>query len=266
MGSAFTVRSGSGAPVGATYLVQTASGGLSAEQAMGALATGIVKNTTTTGVQSIATLGKDYGLNCWMHDAFAGIEGTVIGQGAYNETGAWASDTLAAGSTATATGGILTLTNVAAAGATASQISSTLTTATGFNGGGRVHFKMRINQNAAGYGGGILIYDGANQPFQIYYRYSTTFQIAWWNGAATKIQDCNKDQWYTIDAFWGTTGNTAGPVEVFIDGAYAYKGTLGTYSTLWNKVKWSASSPAGGANCVLDVDDLYVYSVMPLGI
>lgn len=45
---------GIGAPADATYITQTANGGLSAEQAMGALATGIVKNTTTTGVQSIA--------------------------------------------------------------------------------------------------------------------------------------------------------------------------------------------------------------------
>jgi len=49
-----------GAPTDATYLVQTASSELSAEQVMGALATGIVKNTTTTGVQSIAAAGTDY--------------------------------------------------------------------------------------------------------------------------------------------------------------------------------------------------------------
>lgn len=44
---------GGGAPTGASYLTQTADGTLSAEQAMGALGTGIVINTTTTGVQSI---------------------------------------------------------------------------------------------------------------------------------------------------------------------------------------------------------------------
>lgn len=42
-----------GAPTDATYLTQTANGTLTAEQAMGALATGLVRNTTTTGVQSI---------------------------------------------------------------------------------------------------------------------------------------------------------------------------------------------------------------------
>ena len=44
---------GTGAPTAATYLTQTANGTLSAEQAMGALGTGLVFNTTSTGVQSI---------------------------------------------------------------------------------------------------------------------------------------------------------------------------------------------------------------------
>lgn len=49
-----------GAPTSATYITQTHDSTLSAEQAMGDLATGIVKNTTTTGVQSIAAAGTDY--------------------------------------------------------------------------------------------------------------------------------------------------------------------------------------------------------------
>lgn len=49
-----------GAPTDATYIVQTANGSLSNEQALAALATGIVKNTTTTGVLSIAAAGTDY--------------------------------------------------------------------------------------------------------------------------------------------------------------------------------------------------------------
>lgn len=50
----------SGAPTTATYITQTPDAGLSAEQALSALATGIVKNTTTTGVLSIAAQGTDY--------------------------------------------------------------------------------------------------------------------------------------------------------------------------------------------------------------
>lgn len=49
-----------GAPVGATYIVQTASALLTNEQVLASLATGIVKNTTTTGVLSIAAEGTDY--------------------------------------------------------------------------------------------------------------------------------------------------------------------------------------------------------------
>jgi hypothetical protein len=52
--------SGGGAPNNATYIVQTPNGTLTNEQAMSALNTGLVKNTTGTGVQSIAVQGTDY--------------------------------------------------------------------------------------------------------------------------------------------------------------------------------------------------------------
>lgn len=47
-----TITTG-GAPVGATYITQTADGTLTNEQALGALGTGLVKNTTVSGVLSI---------------------------------------------------------------------------------------------------------------------------------------------------------------------------------------------------------------------
>lgn len=53
-GSTPTFQSLSVAPTNATYITQTANASLSAEQALGALATGILKSTTTTGVVSIA--------------------------------------------------------------------------------------------------------------------------------------------------------------------------------------------------------------------
>lgn len=55
-----TGASGSFAPSNATFITQTANGSLSNEQALSALATGILKNTTTTGVLSIAAAGTDY--------------------------------------------------------------------------------------------------------------------------------------------------------------------------------------------------------------
>lgn len=51
---------GSGAPTDATYIVQTAHAGLSAEQALASLATGVVKVTTGTGVLSTAVANTDY--------------------------------------------------------------------------------------------------------------------------------------------------------------------------------------------------------------
>jgi hypothetical protein len=52
--------SASSAPDDGTYIVQTASDNLDNEQVLADLATGIVKNTTATGVLSIATEGSDY--------------------------------------------------------------------------------------------------------------------------------------------------------------------------------------------------------------
>jgi hypothetical protein len=51
---------GGGAPTDATYIVQTANGTLSNEQVLSVLGTGLVKNTTGTGVLSIAAAGTDY--------------------------------------------------------------------------------------------------------------------------------------------------------------------------------------------------------------
>jgi hypothetical protein len=56
----YAAPSGTGAPADATYITQTSNGGLSAEQALDALGTGLVKNTTGTGVLSIGLAGTDY--------------------------------------------------------------------------------------------------------------------------------------------------------------------------------------------------------------
>lgn len=54
------LNAGTGAPISATYIVQTASGTLTNEQALADLTTGLLKNTTTTGVLTIAEAGTDY--------------------------------------------------------------------------------------------------------------------------------------------------------------------------------------------------------------
>jgi hypothetical protein len=67
---------GSGAPTTATYITQTADGTLSNEQALGALATGILKNTTTTGVLSIAVAADFPTLNQNTSGTAANLSGT----------------------------------------------------------------------------------------------------------------------------------------------------------------------------------------------
>lgn len=53
---------GGGAPSTATYITQTADSTLTNEQALGSLATGLLKSTTTTGVVSIGVVGDVTGL------------------------------------------------------------------------------------------------------------------------------------------------------------------------------------------------------------
>lgn len=57
---AFGSGGGGGAPIGATYITQTADGTLTNEQALSLNATGLMKSTTTTGVVSTAVINVDY--------------------------------------------------------------------------------------------------------------------------------------------------------------------------------------------------------------
>ncbi len=57
------------APVGATFITQTPNAVLTSEQALSLLATGLVKNTTATGVLSIAIVGTDYAAASHAHAA-----------------------------------------------------------------------------------------------------------------------------------------------------------------------------------------------------
>lgn len=78
------------APDNAKYIVQQPSSGLSAEQALSALATGLLKNTTTTGVLSIAVPGTDYAAASHAHaasDITSGVLSTArLGTGTANST------------------------------------------------------------------------------------------------------------------------------------------------------------------------------------
>lgn len=70
--------SGGGAPTDATYITQTPNGTLTNEQALSALATGLLKNTTGTGVLSVAAEGTDYSL-LPVVDTIAVVKGSADG-------------------------------------------------------------------------------------------------------------------------------------------------------------------------------------------
>lgn len=111
------VGAATGAPSSSTYIVQTATPDLSAEQALGALATGILKNTTTTGVLSIASAGVDYSAASHTHaaaDTTSGVfniarlaTGTPDGTKFIRDDGTLVTPSTATG-TVTHTGGALT--------------------------------------------------------------------------------------------------------------------------------------------------------------
>jgi hypothetical protein len=60
MAGGVVTATGGGAPTTSTYLLQTADASLPNAQALGALATGLLRNTATTGVLAIAAAGTDY--------------------------------------------------------------------------------------------------------------------------------------------------------------------------------------------------------------
>lgn len=263
------VAGGGGAPTDAQYVTLAVNGTLSAERVLTA---GAGITLTDAGAGSTVTLAGNPDVmtrHDWIHEHFDALTtGSILGQGSYNEVGAWQDDGLAAGSTAvvavkSGSDKMLTITNKAAAGATNSYIGAVLTSALGFEAGGRLHFKFRINQGGSNYGGRVaLSRDAGNQCLSIYFRYSTTFQIAYWNGSTgTKIQDALKDTWYTVDAFW-----IYGSGHIYINGTYVYSFTGAATGYKWDRVSISSYSPAGGNDCVLDVDDLIVSSILPLGI
>lgn len=85
--------SGTGlAPIGAKYIVQQSDPDLTNEQALGALSTGLLKNTTTTGVLSIAVAGTDYVAPSALDEAIDDRVGSLLVAGnlitlTYNDAG-----------------------------------------------------------------------------------------------------------------------------------------------------------------------------------
>lgn len=116
-GGTYSIPGGTGAPADATYITQTPNSGLSAEQALSTLATGLVKNTTATGVLSIGAAGTDFvAPGAITSSGLTEATNTLLGRstaatGAVEEIAVGSGLSLSAGTlTSTGTGGTVTVT------------------------------------------------------------------------------------------------------------------------------------------------------------
>lgn len=107
------VTAAAGAPATATYLLQTANGSLPNAQAMGALSTGLVKNTTTTGIQTIAIAGTDYLAPAAIGVTVQGYDAGLAALAAFNTNGfvVQTANNVFAGRTATGTANEIDIAN-----------------------------------------------------------------------------------------------------------------------------------------------------------
>jgi hypothetical protein len=171
------------APDNATYIVQTASSGLSNEQALGALATGLLKNTTTTGVLSIATGSDLPSHNHAASDITSGTMATArLGSGtASASTVLWGDSTWAA-----LTSGDLPSHNHAAGDIT----SGTMATARLGSGTANSTTYLRGDQTWATISAGSVDGSGANG------------HVAFWTDSNTLSGETN--------LFWDATNNRLG--------------------------------------------------------
>lgn len=92
--STWATPSGGGAPTGAKYIVQEPDAGLSAEQALSALGTGLLKNTTGTGILTIAAAGTDFQAPDADLTTIAGLTATTDSF-MQSKASAWAARTIA---------------------------------------------------------------------------------------------------------------------------------------------------------------------------
>lgn len=114
-----------GAPTDATYITKTANGTLSAEQALGALATGLLKSTTTTGTVSIGAAGTDFvGPGAITSSGLTQATGKLLGRSTAS-TGAV--EEITVGTNLTLSGGTLTASGGASGYATVQDEGSGLT-------------------------------------------------------------------------------------------------------------------------------------------
>lgn len=147
------------APISASYITKTANGILTSEQATGALASGILYNTTTTGVLSIAAAGTDYAAP--NQTMYIGTTAVTINRASAALT--LAGLTLTTPDIGTPSAGVLTNCTGTASGLTAGTVTNaTFTTALTVNTGTLTLTANSANTSVLTIGAGAVSVSGAN--------------------------------------------------------------------------------------------------------
>jgi len=171
---------GGGAPTTATYITQTADAGLSAEQALSGLTTGLLKVTTGTGVLSTAAAGSDYqaagsysgvgacGTNLWASTLSAGTGPTCTQPAFSNLSGSASSSQIPPASAAL--GGVSMAAACGAGNHVSSIVAGELTCSADSGGGGTpggLNTQIQYNDTGTFAGSANLAWDNTNQLLNI---------------------------------------------------------------------------------------------------
>jgi hypothetical protein len=223
---------GGGAPTTATYITQTANGSLTNSQALSALATGILKSTTATGVLSIAVAGDFPTLNQNSTGSAASL--SVSGQtglmtvtgltsvnrvktvrdaadtilelgGSYTPTGTWTNLTMVTPVLGTPTSGTLTNCTFPTLNQSTTGSAATLTTSRnlwgqGFNGSADVTGNLTSVGNITGGASSMTIQAGTGNSRTLALQSTTS------GGTATTFLTGNADQSSTFGGNISGTG------------------------------------------------------------
>lgn len=257
----------------AKYIVQEAHASLSAEQSLGALATGMVKNTTTAsvGVLSIAADGTDYlspayaVKNVHMRETFDALSTAALnGQGAYNDISAWSSS-LNGTSTINVevkSGADKMVRMTGVAGDTTSTSTATFSNNWALMGGGRISFKIRTNDVDKG-GGGLRHRTSAAEYASV--GINSSGDIFFWKGSSSSIvlQAAADNTWYEIDMLITPGTGTARNAIVFVDGVYKTTTPTGAFAATVDQIQlWVG--PDAAVTKTVDIDDLVVINAFGL--
>jgi hypothetical protein len=226
--------------------------------------------TDIIGATSISSGGPS--IHGHVMEIFDGLTtGDINAQGTYYECSSWARTAAAGGScnVAVKSGAdkMLSLFSPVGAGTSSAEVAISSTIGIGW-GGARIKWKMRIDQDAASFAGGWYIKNAAaGTVMQLYFRYSSGWKLSWSDGSTiTNFAGVPaKNTWYSYDLLIRQGSVGVSNANIYVDGAYVIAKTGGS-AAHWPTVGFYCTNAAAVGDLTLDVDDLYIYNVQPIGL